>query len=93
MNAAWIIARHEFVSRVRTKGFIIATVLAPLGILLLVALPIVLSQLEVSAPNRIAIWDESGRNLATKLIAADTAVFVRHRSHPRNFAQRYWPRN
>jgi len=82
MNAAWIIARHEFVSRVRTKGFIIATVLAPLGILLLVALPIVLSQLEVSAPNRIAIWDESGRNLATKLIAADTAVFVQAQEPP-----------
>jgi ABC-2 type transport system permease protein len=77
MNTALIIARHEFFSRVRTKGFVIATLLAPLGIVLLVALPIALSQLELSSPHHIAIWDESGRDLASKLIAADSALFTR----------------
>ncbi len=77
MTTAWIIARHEFLSRVRTKGFIIATVLAPLGILLLIALPILLSQVDVGSQHRIAVWDESPHGLAEKLIAADSSIFFR----------------
>ncbi|MCX7929398.1 MAG: ABC transporter permease [Chlorobi bacterium] len=76
MSTAWIIARHEFLSRVQTKGFIFSTLLAPLGILLLVAVPIILSQLQVSPERRIAVCDESGYGLAATLVATDSSLFM-----------------
>jgi ABC-2 type transport system permease protein len=76
MSTAWIIARHEFLSRVRTKGFIVSTLLAPLGIVLLVAVPILLTQVETPTQHRIAVLDRSGQDIALKLASADSSLFV-----------------
>lgn len=75
MNAAWIITRHEFLSRVRTRGFILSTILAPVGIVLIVALPVLLAKLQPPTPYRIAVVDKSKHQLAEKLVALDSSLF------------------
>ena len=62
MNKTLLIARSEYLRRVLTKGFLLGTVLAPLGIVLVFALPAVLSALSSDdAERRVAVLDESGR--------------------------------
>jgi ABC-2 type transport system permease protein len=76
MTAAWIITRHEFLSRVRTRGFIISTLLAPLGLLVVLALPVILTEFaSVHGIHRIAVVDQSPHNIAAKLVAWDTTLF------------------
>ncbi|MDW8272525.1 MAG: ABC transporter permease [Bacteroidota bacterium] len=87
MSTATIIIQHEFLTRVRTKGFIISTILAPIGIVMLIALPLVLAQLQVPTQHRIAVVDQSGHSLAADLIAADTALFIRTADSPEALRQ------
>ena len=62
MNKTLLIARSEYLRRVLTKGFLLGIVLAPLGLLLVFALPVVLSALSSDdAERRVAVLDESGR--------------------------------
>jgi ABC-2 type transport system permease protein len=55
-----IILRREYLTRVRTKAFIISTILAPVFILALIGIPILLSFMETDRPNRIGVQDETG---------------------------------
>lgn len=54
-----IILRREYLTRVRTKAFIISTILAPVFILALIGIPILLSFMETDRPNRIGVQDET----------------------------------
>ncbi|MEM0961153.1 MAG: ABC transporter permease [Bacteroidota bacterium] len=58
-----LIARSEYLRRILTKGFLIALLLAPLGLVLVFALPILVTTLSPSdeAERRVAVLDESGR--------------------------------
>ncbi|MES3630801.1 MAG: ABC transporter permease [Longimonas sp.] len=61
----WIIFKSEFLRRVRSKAFILATLLAPVGMVALFALPAVFTfmALDGSDDEPIAVVDESNRLL------------------------------
>src|SRR6056297_1979540 len=58
----WLILRSEFWRRVRSTSFIVATVLAPIGLLALAVLPAVFGYFaSQSTDRRIAVRDETER--------------------------------
>lgn len=59
MSKLWLIIKREYLVRVRKKTFILATILTPLAILLLYALPIIMMQWS-DETKRIVIKDDSG---------------------------------
>ena len=62
MNKTFLIARSEYLRRVLTKGFVLGVLLAPVGMVLLFALPVLGSLLSSDDGERtVAISDESGR--------------------------------
>jgi ABC-2 type transport system permease protein len=57
----WIIARREFIQRVRTKGFIISTLLGPLIMAAVIAIPVyVMVELGDEGRRSLAVVDETG---------------------------------
>jgi ABC-2 type transport system permease protein len=91
-SPAWlVIARREFLERVRTKWFVIVTILGPVGLLVLTLLPAYLGKKAAEERVAIAVVDRSGHaltaalaeaapalgaNLALEEVAADTAEEV-----------------
>jgi ABC-2 type transport system permease protein len=69
-----IILRREYLTRVRTKAFIISTILAPVFILALIGIPILLSFLETDRPNRIGVQDETG-TLVNRFMEIDSTRY------------------
>jgi ABC-2 type transport system permease protein len=62
MGKIWIVMRSEFVRRVRSKWFIIGTLLAPVGMLAITMLPAAITYMAVERGERtVAVLDESGR--------------------------------
>jgi ABC-2 type transport system permease protein len=56
-----IVARREYLERVRSKAFIISTVLGPLIMGALIFLPGLLMQRQRGKPLRVSVLDESGK--------------------------------
>lgn len=69
-----LIIKREFVTRVRTKGFIISTLLAPLGILLLFVIPIGLQLLDSDTQPRVGVVDYTNR-IGPRLITTNPDLF------------------
>ncbi len=69
-----IILRREYLTRVRTKAFIVSTILAPVFILALIGIPILLSFLETDRPSVIGIHDEIG-TLAPRFVEMDSTRY------------------
>ncbi len=61
MNKSWIIIKREFLTRVKTKGFIIGTFLAPLFMIAVVTLPAMLMIMSPEAETSITVADFTGR--------------------------------
>lgn len=59
MGKIWIIVQREYISRVKRKSFLITTLLAPLGFLLLISSSILISTYSEGKMN-VAIVDETG---------------------------------
>ena len=60
MNKIWLILKSEFWRRVRSKSFIVATLLAPVGIIALLVLPAVFGYFGSQSGDRtIAVRDET----------------------------------
>lgn len=80
MRKTWVVVRREFVERVRTKWFIISTVLGPLLMLAFIAVPIVLAR-KGARERSVAVVDATstgfGRRLAEQLDAAPPLKAVR----------------
>jgi ABC-2 type transport system permease protein len=55
------IVKREYLTRVRTKMFIVATVLGPVMILVFTIVPALIFNMKTGGATRIAIADESGR--------------------------------
>lgn len=68
MRKSWVVAKREFLERVRTRQFIIGTVLGPVFIGAMMVVPILL--LESSRSSRIAIVDGSPTDFGAKVEAA-----------------------
>jgi ABC-2 type transport system permease protein len=66
-----VIARREFIERVRTKWFVIATVLGPIGMLALIVIPAVLARAGADSVH-IKVVDRSGRLGAPIVMALST---------------------
>src|SRR4029079_10419784 len=63
VSAPWaVIARREFLERVRTKWFVIGTLLGPIGMIALIVIPAVLASMSAEGV-RIKVVDHSGREL------------------------------
>lgn len=72
----WLITRSEFWRRVRSKAFLLATLLVPLGFIVVAAAPAVLGMLaEQTSHQTVAVVDETGR-LADSLAATSDETFT-----------------
>ncbi len=60
MNKLWIIFKREYLSRVKTKGFIIGTAITPLFIILLTIGPGLLMQMDSEKIKHYSVIDMSG---------------------------------
>jgi ABC-2 type transport system permease protein len=75
MNKIGVIISHEYRTRVRAKWFIISTLLAPLGVALLIAVPVIAAILAGDGTEgKIALVDRTGL-IAPAVVASDTARF------------------
>ncbi|MBL7998438.1 MAG: ABC transporter permease [Candidatus Kapabacteria bacterium] len=71
-----VIIRHEFMSRIKTKSFLLSTMLMPIGLLMLIAVPVLVSVLsEDSGKRQLEIVDKSGV-VGHKLVEYDSALFT-----------------
>lgn len=76
MQKIFLIARSEYLRRVRTKTFILTTLLAPVLMFAVIALPVALAVFtEDDSARRIALVDETGR-LAEPLIEALPSAYA-----------------
>ena len=64
MNKVFVILKREYLTRVKTKGFIIGTFLLPVFILAASLLPALLMQTNKGDAKRIVIIDQTGRLMA-----------------------------
>src|SRR5438128_4513714 len=55
------VIKREYVQRVRSKMFIVATVLGPVMLVLFTAVPALIAGIDAGSPTRIAVVDESGK--------------------------------
>jgi ABC-2 type transport system permease protein len=67
VHKVWAVVRREFIERVRTKWFIISTVLGPVFLIGISVLPAVLAT-QGSGPRTIAIVDEGSGGLADRVM-------------------------
>jgi ABC-2 type transport system permease protein len=75
MNKIGVIISHEYRTRVRAKWFIISTLLAPLGVALLIAVPVIAAILAGDGTEgKIALVDRTGL-ISPAVVASDTARF------------------
>ena len=82
MNRLWPIVRREFLERVRSRAFMIATLLGPLLMGALTLVPALLAT-RAGKPQRVALLDETGRlasavekNLGTKKLQEQSRFIV-----------------
>lgn len=62
-----LIFKREYLTRVRTKAFILSTILAPVGLLILIIVPVFLSQVQTEQRQVIGIQDATG-SIVTRLM-------------------------
>jgi ABC-2 type transport system permease protein len=67
LRKVWAVVRREFIERVRTKWFIISTVLGPVFLIGVMVLPVVLAT-QGTGPRTIAIVDEGSGGLAERVV-------------------------
>ncbi len=72
----WTIARHEYISRVKTKGFIISTILGPVFLLALVLIPAIVAALSIDKTEMtIAIVDRTTYGIGKEIVKAQPDKF------------------
>jgi len=60
MSKMWTVMRREYLSRLKTKGFIIGTILTPVLLIAMTVLPSLLLFLKSDKSSRIAVIDQTG---------------------------------
>jgi len=71
MNKMWTVARREFLSRLKTKGFIIATVLAPVFLIGMTVLPEFFMFMKSDRPQQLAVIDQTGAIFDSLVVSLD----------------------
>jgi ABC-2 type transport system permease protein len=69
MHKIWAVVRREFLDKVRTKAFLIGTLLFPVLMIGLSLLPLLLNRRE-TAPKRIAVVDGTSGEVGVKVTEA-----------------------
>ncbi|HEX5634242.1 MAG TPA: ABC transporter permease, partial [Gemmatimonadales bacterium] len=69
MHKIWAVIRREFLERVRTRAFLLGTLLFPLLMLGLTLLPALMDR-RAKAPKRIAVLDAAGGEAGTRVVEA-----------------------
>jgi ABC-2 type transport system permease protein len=69
MDKMWTVLRREYLSRVKTKGFVIGTILLPVFMLAMIILPGLLMFLKSDKPKQIAVVDQTGEIFDSLLVA------------------------
>ncbi|MCX8054247.1 MAG: ABC transporter permease [Ignavibacteria bacterium] len=70
------IISHEYSTRIKSKGFIIGTILGPLFIILLIVIPGLVAYLSAdSTSKKIAIVDKTHFGIGQKLVSLDTSKY------------------
>ncbi len=59
MHKVWLIIKREYITRVRKRSFLLLTLMTPLGMAMVILLPLLLFNLE-GETQRILVKDESG---------------------------------
>jgi ABC-2 type transport system permease protein len=60
-SVLWVIAQREYIQRVKTRGFVIGTLLGPILMVALVAVPVfVMVAVDDQTTRRLAVVDETG---------------------------------
>lgn len=74
-NKIWTIISFEFLTRVKSKGFIISTILGPIFLIAIMVIPGIVAALSMDdTSKKIAILDETGY-FAEKIANSDKSVF------------------
>jgi ABC-2 type transport system permease protein len=71
MDKLWTVMRREYLSRVKTKGFIIGTILLPMFMLAMFILPSLFMYLKSDKPKQISVIDQTGEIFDSLLVALD----------------------
>ena len=69
MHKIWAVMRREFLEKVRTRAFVIGTVLFPVLMVALTVLPILLDRRETE-PKRVAVVDGASGDVGSKVADA-----------------------
>ncbi len=69
MHKMWTAFRREYFSRVKTKGFIIGTILFPVFLGVLFVVPTLMMLVKSDKPKQIAVVDQTGEILDSLLVA------------------------
>lgn len=69
MHKVWAVVRREFLEKVRTRAFVIGTVLFPIFMLALTLMPILLDRRETE-PKRVAVVDGASGDVGMKVSEA-----------------------
>src|SRR3954462_6772002 len=64
MKKLFAVIKREYVQRVRTKFFVIATILGPVLMAAFTVVPALMFGIRAGGPTRLAVIDESGRMYA-----------------------------
>ena len=70
MGDLFVVIHREFWERVRSKSFIISTIVTPLFVMAVMVLPAILSQRSADRGFRLVIVDESADQLGTAVVAS-----------------------
>lgn len=60
MSKLWVVFRQEYLNRVRTRGFVIGTLLLPVFMILIMVLPALLMTMDVEQAGRYLVVDSTG---------------------------------
>ncbi|MEW6367282.1 MAG: ABC transporter permease [Acidobacteriota bacterium] len=60
MKQIWTVLKREYLFRVKSKAFIIGTLLGPLALAAMVGVPMLLTKVEVKEERRVAVLDDGG---------------------------------
>ncbi len=60
----WAVIKKEYITRVRTKAFIIGTILGPLAFIAMIIIPVLLTGVQGEQTRKIAVIDYTGENFS-----------------------------
>lgn len=84
MNKLWLIIGREYLTRVKKKTFILATILTPIAFALFFLVSTLIFSYEGGEENRIAVLDESGILKESNIKSSTDTKFVRSKESLKN---------